>query len=56
MTLEQVTAELADKGNPTTKKMFRRHGASQPLFGVRVGDLKPRQKKLKSRQDLAVEL
>ncbi len=56
MTLDEVMAELAAKATPSTKKTYLRHGASEPLFGVRIGDLKPLQKKLKGRQDLALEL
>jgi 3-methyladenine DNA glycosylase AlkD len=56
MTLDQVMQELASKGSAQTKKTYMRHGAPEPLFGVRVGDLKPLQKKLKGRQDLALEL
>ena len=56
MTLNEVMAELAAKATPSTKKTHIRHGAPEPLFGVRIGDLKPLQKKLKGRQDLALEL
>ena len=56
MNLSDVMAELEQKGTAATKKTHLRHGAPEPLFGVRVGDLKPLQKKLKGRQDLALEL
>ena len=56
MTLDDVMKELAAKANPSTKKTYLRHGAPEPLFGVRIGDLKPLQKKLRCRQDLALEL
>jgi len=56
MTLDEVMKELAAKATPSTKKTYLRHGAVEPVFGVRVGDLKPLQKKLKGRQDLALEL
>lgn len=56
MTLDDVMAELASKATPTTKRTYLRHGAPEPCFGVRIGDLKPLQKKLKGRQDLALEL
>ena len=56
MTLEAVMAELELRANATCKRTYLRHGASEPLFGVRVGDLKPLQKKLKGKQQLALEL
>ena len=55
-TLAEVMQELYLKGSPTTKKTHVRHGAPEPLFGVKVGDLKPMQKKLKGQQKLALEL
>lgn len=56
MTLEEVLQELATLGNAATKRTFLRHGAKEPLFGVRVGDLKPLAKKLKGQQKLAMQL
>jgi len=56
MTLDEVMQELAALGNDATKKTLLRHGAPEPLFGVRIGDLKPLQKKLKNCQSLALEL
>ena len=56
MTLDDVMNELAEKATPTTKATHMRHGAPEPLFGVRIGDLKPLQKKLKGRQELALLL
>ena len=55
-TLSEVMQELCSKGSPATKKTHVRHGAPEPLFGVKVGDLKPMQKKLKGQQQLALEL
>lgn len=56
VTLDDVMSQLATKANPTAKKTYMRHGAPEPLFGVRIGDLKPLQKKLKGQQALALEL
>lgn len=56
MTLEAVMKELALKANATCKRTYLRHGAPEPLFGVRIGDLKPLQKKLKGEHELALEL
>lgn len=56
MTLEETMKELAAKASASTKKTLMRHGAPEPLFGVRIGDLKPIQKKIKGDQDLALKL
>lgn len=56
MTLDEVMAALAAKGSETTKRTLARHGAVEPFFGVKVGDLKPLQKQLKGQQDLALAL
>lgn len=56
MNLDEVMKELAARANATCKRTYLRHGAPEPVFGVRVGDLKPLQKQLKGRQDLALEL
>lgn len=48
--------ELEACGNPSIKKTIMRHGAPEPLFGVKIGDLKPLQKMLKGQQQLAMEL
>jgi 3-methyladenine DNA glycosylase AlkD len=56
MTAQQVLAELAKLGSEQTKKTLLRHGAKEPLFGVKIGDTKPLQKKLKGDNDLALAL
>lgn len=56
MILDQIMEELASAATLRTKKTYLRHGAVEPVFGVRVGDLKPLQKKLKGEQKLALEL
>ena len=43
-------------GDPSIKNIFLNHGATEPLFGVRVGDLKKIQKKVKKNHQLALEL
>lgn len=49
-------SELAAKGSEATKRIFLRHGAREPFFGVKVGDLKVIQKKIKGDQALALQL
>ena len=56
MTLKQIMSELAGMGRESTKRVLLKHGAKEPFFGVRIGDMKPLQKRLKGRQDLALEL
>src|SRR5262245_61988276 len=56
MTLDDVMRALAALGSASTRKTLIRHGAPEPLFGVRIGDLKPLQKKLKGQQELALKL
>ncbi len=56
MTLQDVMAELEQLGNPGTKKILTKHGAREPFFGVKVGDLKKIVKKIKVDHALALEL
>lgn len=56
MTTEQIMKELEKKGSENIKKIFRNHGAKGPMFGVKVGDLKVIQKKIKKNHELAMEL
>lgn len=56
MTLAETMTALAALGSAQTKKVLLRHGAVEPFFGVKIGDLKPLAKKLKGRQALALEL
>jgi 3-methyladenine DNA glycosylase AlkD len=53
MTVEEIMAELVLKGSPSAKKTLMKHGAREPFYGVKVGDLKPIQKKIKKDHDLA---
>ena len=56
MILEEVMARLEELGSDQTKKTFLRHGANEPLFGVKVGDLKKLVKEVKKDQVLVHEL
>ncbi len=56
MTLDQVMSELAAKGNESTKRIYVKHGAKEPFFGVKTADLKVIHKKIKGDQALAMEL
>ncbi len=56
MTKNDILAELESYGDAQTKKTFIRHGALEPLFGVKVGDLKKILKKTKKNHALSLEL
>ena len=56
MKLSEVLAELKSYGDEQTKKTLMRHGAKEPIFGVKVADLKKILKKTKKNHDLSLEL
>ncbi len=56
MDLKEVMDYLESKGSEQTRKIYRNHGAPNNFYGVKVGDLKPIQKKEKNNQALALEL
>ena len=56
MTAEEILKELESYGNDGTKKTFLKHGAKEPLYGVKVQDLKKIQKKVKKNHELALDL
>lgn len=56
MTLSEVMSYLESKGSEQTRKIYKNHGAPDNFFGVKVGDLKPIEKKEKGNHSLAREL
>jgi 3-methyladenine DNA glycosylase AlkD len=56
MTVNEVMTELKRLGDPQIKSILQKHGMREPLFGVRVGDMKPIQKKIKKDYQLAKDL
>lgn len=56
MTYEEIMLELEKLGNEQTKQTFFRHGAREPYFGVKIGDLKKLVKYVKKDQALAERL
>ena len=56
MTLKDAMKALAAKGTEATRKMWLKHGAQEPIFGVKVGDMKVLHKQMKGEQVLALEL
>ncbi|MCR9249617.1 MAG: DNA alkylation repair protein [bacterium] len=56
MTASEILDQLKVLGNEGTKNILKKHGAKEPFFGVKIGDLKPIQKKIKKDHALALEL
>ena len=56
MTCQQIIAELQTMGSETTQRIFKNHGATGTVLGVKVEDLKKIQKKVKKNHQLALEL
>lgn len=56
LTFEEIMEQLEALGSPSTRKTLLRHGATEPLFGVKIGDMKPLLKQIKGQQDLALQL
>lgn len=56
MTAQQILAELESLGSESCKRIFINHGAREPLFGVKVQDLKKLQKLVKKNYELSLEL
>jgi len=56
MTLQSVMKELEGYGNGQTKDIYISHGAREPLYGVKITDLKKIVKKIKIDHSLALEL
>lgn len=56
MDISAVLKELESYGDERTKNTHIRHGAEEPLYGVRVGDLKKILKKTKKNHELSLAL
>ena len=54
--LQEVMNELKSLGDEKIKKILVKHGIQEPFFGVKVGDLKPIQKRIKKDYGFAKEL
>ncbi|GGH44640.1 DNA alkylation repair protein [Dyadobacter endophyticus] len=54
--VREIMNELALLGSEQTLKTFRNHGAAEPLYGVKIGDMKPILKKHRNNHQLALEL
>ena len=56
MDFDEIMSFLEEHGSEQTRKIFRRHGAKDPFFGVKVADLKVVQKKIKKDYELSKKL
>jgi DNA alkylation repair enzyme len=56
LSYDEVMAALDAAGTEQTRKTYRRHGASDPLFGVKFGDLRPLARRIGTDHDLAERL
>lgn len=56
MTVAEIIEELKSMGTESTKNTFMKHGAKEPFYGVKVGDMKKIQKKVKKNHDIATGL
>jgi 3-methyladenine DNA glycosylase AlkD len=56
MTFDEVMLELESLANEKAKKRYVKQGATEPLFGVTTGSMKPLFKQIKMDQALAEEL
>jgi 3-methyladenine DNA glycosylase AlkD len=56
MTAAGIVKELEALGTPSTKKVLLKHGIREPLFGVKIGDMKKIQKRVKQDYQLALDL
>ncbi|MFF2481903.1 DNA alkylation repair protein [Paenibacillus sp. NPDC058071] len=56
MTYSEVMQALEGMGTEQTKNTYLRHGAKEPFFGIKIGDMKKLVKPVKKDQQLALEL
>jgi 3-methyladenine DNA glycosylase AlkD len=56
MTAAEIVKELRALGNDSYKKVLFKHGINEPLFGVKIEELKKYQKRIKKDHQLALDL
>ena len=56
MTADEIVQELKSLGAESVKKVLRNHGVREPFFGVKIGDMKSIQKRIKKDYQLALDL
>src|SRR5438093_3701010 len=56
MTAQEIVQEIKPLGKDSYKKVLLNHGIQEPLFGVKIEDLKKIQKRVKKDYQLALDL
>lgn len=56
MMVQEIVQELERLGSEGTRRVFLNHGIPEPVFGVKIGDLKTIRKRIKKDHRLALEL
>jgi len=56
MTAEEIVEQLKPLGTDAYKKVLRNHGVQEPVFGVKIEELKKIQKRIKKDYRLALDL
>src|SRR4030095_17204253 len=56
MTAKAILEEIKPLGSDSYKKILFNHGVKEPCFGVKIGDLKKIQKRIKKDYRLALDL
>jgi 3-methyladenine DNA glycosylase AlkD len=56
MTADEIVEQLKPLGSDAYKSVLRKHGVQEPVFGVKVEDLKKIQKRIKKDYRLALDL
>ncbi|MBN8853789.1 MAG: DNA alkylation repair protein [Sphingobacteriales bacterium 50-39] len=56
MTVKEIMTQLESLGSQQIKNILLKHGVKEPFFGVKVGDMKPIQKRIKKDYQLAKDL
>ena len=56
MTVNEIMKQLEDFGDERTKNTLMKHGAKEPIFGVKVADLKKILRKSKKNHELSLAL
>lgn len=56
MELQEVMSKLENLGSEQTRKIFGNHGCKEPMFGVKIGDMKKLVKVIKKNHELGLKL
>jgi 3-methyladenine DNA glycosylase AlkD len=56
MTATNIVEQLKELGSTSIKRVLLKHGINEPLYGVKIEELKKIQKKIKEDHKLALEL